>query len=79
MKKFLSVFLIAMMLITMLSVTALATAGNAVISPEKGNTEVEVQPSSPQTGGPNIVLFIAAAVVLLLVAVFAVKKLLVRA
>ena len=77
MKQVLSILMIVMVLISMLSMTALAT--EAVVSPEKGNTEVEVLPSSPQTGGPHIAVFAVAALVLLLVAVVVTKKLLARA
>lgn len=50
MKKLFSVLLIVVMMCSMLSVTAFADAGAEVVSPEHGNTEVEPDPVSPQTG-----------------------------
>lgn len=72
MKKLIAMLLIVVMICCMFSVTALAADG--VVSPEKDNTTVETQPSSPQTGGLPVSMFIAAAALLCVVAVVTVKK-----
>ena len=72
MKKLIAMLLIVVMICCMFSITALAAEG--VVSPEKNNTTVDTLPSSPQTGGLPVSVFIAAAALLGVVAVVMVKK-----
>lgn len=69
MKRWIAFLLVAVLVCSMLSVAVFAS------SPEQGNTDVEVPPSSPQTGGLNIGWIIALAVVLCAVAAAAIMKL----
>ena len=73
MKKIVAIALIVVL------VFAMATAAFAVTSPEKENTNPDVTPggkTSPQTGEPFSVIWVAlAALILLAVAVFCGRKL----
>lgn len=72
MKKIISMLLIVALICCMFSMTALAR--DPVISPEKGNTTVDPNPDSPQTGGLPVGIFVAAAGLLFAVAVVSIKK-----
>ena len=72
-KRMFAILLAVLLLVSMFSVTAFASQEN-VTSPEKGNTDVEVQPDSPQTGGLPVYVIAAACVVLGLIALLALKK-----
>ena len=72
MKKLIAVLLIVILVCSMFSMTALAR--DPVISPEQGNTEVDPTPSSPQTGGLPLIVYVAAAMLLCVVAVVSIKK-----
>ena len=75
MKKFVSILLIFVLMFALASV---AFAANDVISPEKGNTDVEPEdtPVAPQTGETGTIYWVVAAMFLALGAViFCGKKL----
>lgn len=75
MKKFVSILLIFVLMFALASV---AFAANDVISPEKGNTDVEPEdtPVAPQTGETGAIYWVVAAMFLALGAViFCGKKL----
>ena len=77
MKKIFAIALVVVLVFAMASVAF--AAGDPVISPEKGNTSPSVVPggkTSPQTGEPFSVIWVAlAALILLAVAVFCGRKL----
>ena len=75
MKKFVCILLIVVFMFSMASV---AFARNYIISPEKGNTDVEPEdtPVAPQTGETGTIYWVVAAMFLALGAViFCGKKL----
>lgn len=62
MKRLLAILLLAVMVCCLLS--AAVFADGAVTSPEHGNTDEDVQPTSPQTGYAFGISFIIVAAVL---------------
>lgn len=72
MKKLIAMLLIVVMVCSLFTMTAFAR--DPVVSPEQGNTDVETQPSSPQTGGLPVGVFVAAAALLCVIAVVSIKK-----
>ena len=74
MRKLIAMLLIVVMVCCMFSATVLAR--DPVISPEQGNTDVDPVPSTPQTGGLPVGIFVAAAALLCVVAVVSTKKVL---
>ena len=72
MKKLIAMLLIVALVCCMFTMTALAR--DPIISPEQGNTDIDTVPQSPQTGGLNIAVYIAAAIVLCGIAVISIRK-----
>lgn len=63
MKKFVCILLIVVL---MFSLASVAFARNYIISPEKGNTDVEPEdkPVAPLTGETNAIYWVVAAMIL---------------
>lgn len=71
MKRLIAMLLIVAVFCCMFMTAAFATG---VTSPEQGNTDVDTQPSSPQTGGLPLWVYIIAAVVLLGAVLLIIRK-----
>lgn len=75
MKKFVCLLLVFVLMFALCSV---AFAKNDVVSPEQGNTDIDIDnpEPSPQTGDTNTIFFVSAALILALgVVLFCGKKL----